>query len=340
MAKAKTKSDDGTLDIRTIPGIGPHTAKLLLEHGYGTVQSLAVASITELSDIPGIGEKMGEKLVKNARKHFDIGIKTLKQKKESSGTRTRISTLSSSLNALLGGGGIETGSITEFVGEYRTGKTQIALTVSVAAQLKQEHGGLLTEEDLEGENFVKVGYVDTEGTCRYERVEQIAKGIIEEFEIDYITVDQILENFYLGRAYNTDLQIAIVEELVGDAQKNNMKVMVIDSLTALFRAEFIGRGTLAARQQKLGKHLGYVNKMVEAQRIAAIVTNQVHARPDQLFGDPNKAIGGNIVSHGTTHRVMLRKGSKKERKAVLVDSPLLAESKATYQITEAGIRDH
>lgn len=332
------KEETVSEDIRTLPGIGPSTAKLLIEHGFGTIQSLAVASIAELSDIPGIGEKMAEKLVRSARECFDIGIKTLQQKKEDGGNRKRISTLSEDLNTLLGGG-IESGSITEFVGEYRTGKTQIALTLSVVAQLKEEHGGLLTEKDLKAGKLISVGYVDTEGTCRYERVEMIARGIIDEFGIDYITVDQILENIRLGRAYNSDLQIAIVEEFLADAQKSNMKLMIVDSLTALFRAEFIGRGTLAARQQKLGKHLGYMNKMVEAQNLACMITNQVHAKPDQLFGDPNQAVGGNIVAHGTTHRIMLRKGSKEERKAVLIDSPLLAESTATYKITAAGIRD-
>jgi DNA repair protein RadA len=110
-------------------------------------------------------------------------------------------------------------------------------------------------------------------------------------------------------------------------------------LTAHFRAEFVGRGTLADRQQKLNKHMHALAKLADMYNLAIYVTNQVMARPDTFFGDPTEAIGGNIVAHNSTYRAYLRRGKKGTRVAKLVDAPDLADSETIFMVTEKGIID-
>ena len=177
-------------------------------------------------------------------------------------------------------------------------------------------------------------FIDTENTFRPERIEQIAKSL----GIEPLTA---LRNIKVARAFNSDHQMLIaekVEDLI-KKEKINVKLIIVDSLTAHFRAEFVGRGTLADRQQKLNKHMHLLNKLASTHNLCVYVTNQVMAKPDQFFGDPTQAIGGHIVAHNSTTRVYFRKGKKGTRVAKLVDSPSLPDGECTFILTEHGIRD-
>ena len=112
-----------------------------------------------------------------------------------------------------------------------------------------------------------------------------------------------------------------------------------DSLTAHFRAEFIGRGTLAERQQKLNKHMHDLLRVADSHNVLVYVTNQVMARPDVFFGDPTAAIGGHVVAHASTFRVYLRKGKKGSRVAKLVDSPNLPDGEAAFMVETPRLKD-
>jgi len=129
-----------------------------------------------------------------------------------------------------------------------------------------------------------------------------------------------------------------VDDLIKN-QKLNVRLVVVDSLTAHFRAEFIGRGTLAERQQKINKHLHVLLKMADTYNICVYVTNQVMARPDMFFGDPTQAIGGHIVAHTSTFRIYLRKGKKGSRVAKLIDSPSLPEGEVNFFVETGGLKD-
>ena len=179
-----------------------------------------------------------------------------------------------------------------------------------------------------------VMYVDTENTFRPERIIQLAKGV----EID---PHKALKNIRVARAYNSDHQMLLVEKATEAIKEENLniKLLVIDSLTAHFRAEFIGRGTLAVRQQKLNKHMHALLRLADLNNVCVYVTNQVMSKPDQFFGDPTQAIGGHIVAHTSTFRIYLRKGKKGSRVAKLVDSPNLAESECNFIVEEEGLKD-
>jgi DNA repair protein RadA len=122
-------------------------------------------------------------------------------------------------------------------------------------------------------------------------------------------------------------------------QNLNVKVVIVDSLTAHFRAEFIGRGTLAERQQKLNKHMHELLRVADRHNVLVYVTNQVMADPSVFFGDPTRSVGGNIVAHASTFRIYLRKGKKGSRVAKLIDSPNLPDGEAAFMIETPAIRD-
>ncbi|MHA2170177.1 MAG: DNA repair and recombination protein RadA, partial [Candidatus Kariarchaeaceae archaeon] len=175
----------------------------------------------------------------------------------------------------------------------------------------------------------------TEGTFRPERIVAMA----ERWEDD-IDLDRILENILHGRAHNSDHQMVLVEKMMKEyIPTENVRLLVVDSLISHFRAEYIGRGTLAARQQKLNQHIHTILRAAEIGNLAVIVTNQVHAKPDQFFGDPTAPVGGHIVAHAAQTRVYLRKSKGERRIARIVDSPLLPENEAIFGVTSAGIVD-
>jgi DNA repair protein RadA len=177
-------------------------------------------------------------------------------------------------------------------------------------------------------------YIDTENTFRPERIIQLAKGA-------NLDPDKVLKNIKVARAYNSDHQMLLAEKVSDLIKDKNLKVklVVIDSLTAHFRAEFIGRGTLAERQQKINKHMHTLLRLADAHNLVVYVTNQVMSKPDTFFGDPTQAIGGHIVAHSSTFRIYLRKGKKGSRVAKLIDSPNMAEKECGFFVTEGGLKE-
>jgi DNA repair protein RadA len=308
--------------VESLPGVGEATAEKLREAGYTTVESLAVATVAELREAAEIGESQAKKIISAARKTAEIGAfltadKVLERRK----TVGWITTGSKSLDSLLGGG-IETRAVTEVFGEFGSGKSQLAHQLCVNVQLPKEKGGL-------GGRAV---YIDTENTFRPERIMNMAVGLELDPEV-------VLKNILVARSYNTDQQLLIAEKAEELAEKEGVRFMAIDSLTSHFRAEFVGRGTLADRQQKLARHLLVLHRIADLKDIAVFVTNQVQARPDLFFGDPTRPIGGHILGHSATTRVYLRKSKGGRRIARVVDSPNLPEGESIFMITESGIRD-
>ena len=234
-----------------------------------------------------------------------------------------ITTSSKELDNLLGGKGVETKAITEVFGAYGSGKTQIGLTLAVNTQMPIDKGG------AEG----KVAFIDTEGTFRPERIKQIA-------EKKGLNADAVLKNILVARAFNSDHQILLIDR-IGELIKNGepIKLVIVDSLTAHFRAEFSGRGQLADRQQKLNRYLHSLMRMAEQFNLGIYVTNQVMANPAMMFGDPTTAIGGNIVGHASTYRLYVRRGKKSSRVAKLIDSPNLPDNECVFFISEGGVTD-
>ncbi len=309
-------------DLKQLDGIGDATLKKLKDAGIVSIRALAFYPITKLRGDTGIGEKTAIKIIKAAQGLEKMGFKSASAVWEKRKTLKKITTGSQNLDELLGGG-IETGAVTEFFGEYRTGKTQIAHQLCVNVQLPYEQGG------LEGGAL----YIDTEGIFRPDRIIQMAEGK----DLDY---KKILPKIIVGRAYNSDHQILLTNDAPKIIEEKNIKLIVVDSIITHFRSEYIGRGTLATRQQTLNTHIHDLLRLTEIyDEMAVMVTNQVSARPDVFYGNPLTHTGGNIIAHGATIRVYLRKGKGEQRVAKVVDAPNLPEADSVFSITEDGIID-
>ncbi|TRO46118.1 DNA repair and recombination protein RadA [Candidatus Bathyarchaeota archaeon] len=296
-------------------------AKKLRDLGFHTVENLAMATAKELEQA-GLNKKSSEKLIRKARLsmpfQFIRGDELVKMRENV----LRLTTGSTMLDKLLGGG-IESQSITEFYGEYGSGKSQICHQLCVNVQLPLEQGG------LEGAAL----YIDTENTFRTERIFQMANNLgLEPIET--------IKNIIFAEAYTSDHQIFLLENADRIVKENGIRLIIVDSLTSHFRSEYLGREMLQERQQKLNKHMHMLIRLSRAFNAVAVVTNQVMSKPDVFFGEAIHPVGGHIVAHTSHTRVFLRKSARGPvRIARLVSSPHLPEGEGVFRITERGIED-
>ena len=308
--------------IENLPGVGPATAEKLIEAGFTDLMSIAVSSPQSLAEMADVGVNTAVKIIAAARKQADIGnFETGSEVMERRKLVGNVRTGSEALDELLGGG-FETQAITELFGEFGSGKTQIGHQMAVNVTKPVEDGGL-------GATSI---YIDTENTFRPERIIQMSEG-------QGLDGKEILSKIRVARAFNSHHQMLLAEKAVEIAKEHNVRCLIVDSLTAHFRAEYVGRGALADRQQKLNKHMHDLQRFSDLNNAMVVVTNQVMAKPDAFFGDPTRPIGGHIVGHAATFRIYLRKSKGQKRIARLIDSPNLPEGEAVFSIVEEGVID-
>jgi DNA repair protein RadA len=307
--------------IEDIPGVGPATAEKLREMGYQTVESLATATIKELTEA-SVGEKQAAKVIAEARDSLALSFIRADELIKMRQNVRRLTTNSKQVDELLGGG-LETQTITEFYGEYGVGKSILCHQLAVNVQLPEEKGG------LNGSAL----YIDTENTFRPEWIVRMAKAM-------GLDPTETAKRIIYSEAFNSDHQILVLDKSDKVIQENNVKLIIVDSLTAHFRSEYLGREMLAERQQKLNSHLHRLVRLSRAFNACAVVTNQVMSKPDQFFAMAVEAVGGHIVSHTSHTRVFLRRTSSGPvRICRLVSSPYLPEGERIFKITEEGIKD-
>ena len=337
-------------ELEDLPGVGPATADKLVENGFESYQSIAVASPGEMSNTADIGESSAADIINAARDAADVGgfetgAAVLERREEIGKLSWQIDEVDDLL-----GGGIETQSITEVYGEFGSGKSQVTHQMAVNVQLLPENGG------LDGGCI----FVDTEDTFRPERIDDMVRGLDDEILADEMErrevegtpsddeameelIEAFLDQIHVAKAFNSNHQILLAEkakELAGEHEESEwpIRIVCVDSLTAHFRAEYVGRGELAERQQKLNKHLHDLMRIGDLFNTAILVTNQVASNPDSYFGDPTQAIGGNILGHASTFRIYLRKSKGDKRIVRLVDAPNLADGEAVMRVQGEGLK--
>jgi len=294
----------------------------LLNAGYTSIKIIATATVGEIQSLTQLSEHQIEKLIQNAKSWQDFNFETAAALLHSREQMHRISTGSTSLDHLLGGG-IEPRSITEFYGAFTSGKTQLSIQLAVNALLNPD-GNLSDGYTV---------YIDTEGSFRPERVVQITKSLP-------VDAEDVLNRILVGRAHNTNIQMHLVNSLVELASQRSIRLVIIDSLTSNFRSEFIGKDTILERQQKLNQHVQQLMRISDLLDIAVVLTNQVMSVMDG-YEHSIQPVGGNIVAHGTTHRIELTKSisTPNVRHARLIASPSQPEGSAPFKITTDGIKD-
>ena len=301
--------------IIDLPGVGPSTVTKLTDAGLGTVMSIAVSSPQEISTVAGLSESVARKIIKNARDNLKLGFEKATDYAHRRDKIQKISTGCTNFDSIIDGG-FESGAITEVYGQFGSGKTQLSHITVVRALLENKDN--------------KAIYIDSENTFRADRIKDFA-------EANGLDPAEALDRIYVARAYNSDHQMLLIDEVEKTLQTDNSyRIIVVDSLTSHFRAEFIGRGTLATRQQKLNKHMHQLLKLADLYNMVVLVTNQVMAKPDSFFGDPTQAIGGHIVGHNSTFRIYMRPGKAGSIFAKLMDSPNLPNNDTNFMVTKEG----
>jgi DNA repair protein RadA len=293
-------------ELEDLPGVGEVTAEKLRQAGYGEFSAIAAAMPHDLAEVAGISAESAKKAIEAAKSTVDIGFETANDVFERRKNIIRIKTM----------------AITEMYGRFSSGKSQLGFQLAVNVQKPVDQGGL-------GGGVL---FVDTEATFRPERIVQLA-------EAQGMDAHSVLMNIQVARAENSDHQIILVERAEEVIEKHNIKLVIIDSLTSHFRSDYLGRGALSERQQKLNKHVHDLQRMAEKYNLAVYVTNQVMDNPGILFGDPTTPIGGHVLAHMSTYRLYVRKSKEDKRIARLVDSPNMPEGEAVFKVTPKGLTD-
>jgi DNA repair protein RadA len=318
-------SNEAIFEIDTLNDIGPATKTSLKEAGFRSIKDLVIRGPTDIAEATGIAIEKCTLLCNRAREILEeIGVldkpfTTANEIYEKRKSEYRISTGSKNLDELLDGG-IETRAITELYGEYGTGKTQVCHTLCVTVQQSKAE-----------DNISKALYIDTENTFRPERIASIASA-------RKIDPSVALENVIVAKAYNSSHQEVIIQESPNVINLHNIKIMIVDSIVSHYRAEYLGRSVLSERQQRINRLLHILLRIAETCKIAVVITNQIQSSPDAIFGDPNKATGGNVMAHTSTYRLYLKKAGK-NRIARMVDSPYHSEREILFALNEQGIGD-
>ncbi|KAI8376598.1 DNA repair protein RAD51 [Choanephora cucurbitarum] len=319
--------DSGYLRISKLEecGVSASDVKKLKDAGFYTVESIAYAPKKALLAVKGISETKADRLLAEASKIVNMGFTTAMDVHQRRQEIVYITTGSKELDRLLGGG-IETGSITEIFGEFRTGKSQLCHMLAVTAQLPISMGG--------GQG--KCLFIDTENTFRTSRISSIA----QRYSLD---AEETLDNIAYARAFNTDHQTSLLIQAAAMMSEARFSVLIVDSAMHLYRTDFAGRGELSARQMHLAQFLRQLQRLADEFGVAVVITNQVVAQVDgaaSMFNpDPKKPAGGNIIAHASCTRLYLRKGRGENRICKIYDSPSLPEAECTFSIMEDGIGD-
>lgn len=343
------------IDKLTELAISASDIKKMKDAGYFTVSSVLMHTKKALCEVKGLSEPKIDKIRDAALKLVGAGFITGTEAREKRSRVYHVSTGSQALDEIIGGG-IETGSITEAFGEFRCGKTQLSHTLCVTAQLPVDMGG----------GNGRVAFIDTENTFRPERV----VSICNRFDLNS---DDVLDNILVARAYTSEHQCELLDHVAARMAADRFALLIVDSATALFRVDFTGRGELASRQQKLNQFLSRLSKLSEQFNVAVWITNQVMSTPDAMaFAADKKPIGGklsriliiphngtwieiltnicelhfcecsiegHVMAHASTTRLALRKGRGDQRIAKIFDSPMYAETEATFVINNGGVCD-
>jgi len=335
------------LELEDLPGVEPHLISKLKRAGIQSVLDLAVSIPHELvlgaggdyegngiaSDIDTISElvMLAKKALMDSgilSKEFCTAEEVLERRK----SLVRFTTGSANLDTFLKGG-VETQAITEVAGEFGSGKSQICHTLCVTVNLGK--GKERGKERGKGKGFDSIIFIDTENTFRPERIHQIA-------ETRGLDSEEIMKRVFVCKINNSAQLEAIIKNLSKSIEQYKAKLVIIDSIISLHRAEYPGRETLAERQQRLNVMLHKLIRLAEIYNIAVVVTNQVQSQPDNYFGnggsDSTRASGGNIMGHACTYRIFLRKAGH-DRIAIMVDSPHHAYDQVRFTISEKGVEN-
>ena len=314
----------GDIDLEDLDGVGPKTAQLLRSKGILSVRHLALFNPEELIELTDMTPDRVEKILRSAREAV-FGANRVSRAADLAKNLENVTRLKTNVRAIdeLLQGGLEPKAIYEFAGEFGTGKTQLCHQLAVTVQLGQDKGGV-------GGAAV---YLDTEEAFSPSRIINIAR----RFDLD---PNEVLGNIYVIKVVNAaDLEDRIKLDVVKLVEQANVKLIIVDSIIALYRAEFRGRERLAERQQRLNYILDWMMRIAKAYNVYVVLTNQVLDVP-MGYIEIKRTAGGNVLAHAVTHRLFLKKSREDIKVMEVLDSPRLPyKASAMFRITDRGVED-
>jgi len=330
MIMAKDKKKNLVSKVEDLQGLGPVSLEKLYLNNIIALSQVAAMDPIVFSELTGLPLSSSKKIISQACSSFTFNIDTARELVVKGRKMKYCSTNSIALDTLLGGG-LEEGSTTEFYGAFGSGKTQVVFSTIAC---------FLTDSQFENK---KVLIIDTENTFIGIRLEQV----LEKKNLSKEIIEKLLERVYIFKPKTVEQQMIILSRLREEGEINStqgivkiseIKYLAVDSLVSLFRASFLGRGTLQERQQKINLHLSDLGTIVKSEDMFCIITNQVVSSPDPYSPDIIP-VGGNIVAHASTHRIRLKRFAGGYRSARIMDSPSMPEEEIKFRVDQTGLRD-
>ncbi len=310
-------------ELEAVMGVGPGTAKQLEKIFVTTAELLAVQNPMELQKKTTLGEGTAIKIVRSARElmgihGFQSGIDF--EKKMAAKKRLKFGIPDIDKGLL---GGIEEGSIVEIYGAARGGKTQWCSHLAVRAQLPVEEGGL----------GGRVLWMDSESSFKPWIIRAIAirLGLDPAVALGNIGISQMILSSQIADTFETIPNLCASQDY---------KLVIIDSFSGLFRAEYTALNDLSVRQKDMNSLLNSMRRAGTATGAIFIYTNQVLSNIGSYgFSGPGP-IGGHILAHGCDYRFYTRLGKPPLRKLRLVDNAGVPEFDATTVLGWGGFYEN
>jgi len=324
MVKSKEKKKELDLEVSQLDGVGPVTAKKLKDFGVASLVDVCVRGSKELSTITGVAKEKTNVWVTEAQKILEdndmvrkpemdvLELLEYQEKLYTLGTKTEVDTLLR--------GGVKPESLYEVYGEFGSGKTQFCLTLAAEAIANGE----------------KIVWIDCEDTFRPRRLAEII--IARGYATDLEDSKKFLSNIIYYYTPNTEQMMGKVNALSPILTEIKPRVVILDGAIGQFREEYLGRGTLAERQNQIAHLMTHLKNISYYFNCTVLFTNQVQSDPSIMFGDPVKPIGGNVVGHAPTYRMYFKKSGRKHI-ARMVDSPEDPVADIQFDLTNKGITD-
>ena len=201
------------------------------------------------------------------------------------------------------GGGIVDGTIIDIFGPGGSGKTQLAMQIS----LNSLPNGIVL-------------YQDTTGGFRPERMMQLIK--LKNLQ------SSLLDNMIVARITNTAEQFEYIKKI----SELSPKLVVIENITDLFTFEYSRETNSLEKHVRFMEYMHLLSMVSINTRIPIVVTNIVRSSDDQEIESLNKSI-----SMFTHKKIKLEKDGKIYKARVL---PSFEKKKEIlYKITEAGLAE-
>ena len=312
-------------NVDQLEGVGAVTVKKLKDFGVTSLIDICIRGSKEVSEITGVTKSKSDQWVFQCQKILednklirDTSMNTVALM-EYQENYPLLSVKCEEIDDLLGGG-LKPECVYEVYGAFGSGKTQFSNSLTVEAIRAEKN----------------VVWVDCEDTFRPSRVIEIlkAKGYVEDDE----EAKKCLERINYFFTPNTEQLMGTINALSDVLIEKKPRIVVIDGSIGQFREEYLGRGTLADRQNQIARLMTHIKNISFYFRCTVIFTNQVQSDPSIMFGDPVKPIGGHIVGHASTYRLYFKKSGRKHI-ARMVDSPEDPVADIQFDLTDKGIAD-